>query len=101
MIQYQHIFFIYLFIALEVLFALIKNKVDIKGIELFDHTFLFNAYADDSTFFLKCIFSFKMLVETYEKCSFFSGVKPNVAKCEIAGLGPLKGVVGSLWFKNC
>ena len=38
----------YLFIiALEVLFALIKNKVDIKGIDLFDHIFLFTAYADD------------------------------------------------------
>ena len=44
----------YLFIiALEVFFALIKNKVDIKGIDLFDDTFLFTAYVDDSTFFLK------------------------------------------------
>ena len=44
----------YLFIiALEVIFALIKNKVAIKGIDLFDHTYLFTAYADDSTFFPK------------------------------------------------
>ena len=78
---------------MEVLFSLIKNKVDMKGTELFDHTFLFTAYADDSTFFLKYIFSFKMLVETYGKFSFFSRLKPNVAKCEIAGLRPLKAVV--------
>ena len=38
----------YLFIvALEVLFALIKNKVDIKGVVLYDHTFLFTAYVGD------------------------------------------------------
>ena len=51
-------------IALEVLFVLIKNKVDMKGIDLFDHAFLFPAYADDSTFFLKDISSVKILVET-------------------------------------
>ena len=56
----------YLFImALEVPFALIKNKVDIKGIDLYDHTFLFTAYADDSTFFLKDIFSVKTLIQTF------------------------------------
>ena len=49
-------------ITFEVLFALIKNKVDTKGIDLFDHTFLFTAYADDWTFFLKDISSVKMLV---------------------------------------
>ena len=44
----------YLFIfATEVLFALFKNKVDIKGISLYDHSFIFTAYADDSTYFLK------------------------------------------------
>ena len=80
-------------IALEVLFALIKNKVNIKGIDLYDHTFLFTAYADGSTFFLKDISSVKMLVETSKEFSCFSGLNPNAAKCEIAGLGPLKGVL--------
>ena len=42
-IQYQHVFFI---ITLEVVFALIKNKVDIKGIDLYDHTFLFTALVE-------------------------------------------------------
>ena len=66
----------YLFIiALEVFFALIKNKVDIKSIDLFDHIFLFTAYADESTFFLKDISSVKMLVETFNEFSCFSGLK--------------------------
>ena len=66
----------YLFIiALEVFFALIKNKVDIKSIDLFDHIFLFTAYADESTFFLKDISSVKMLVETFKEFSCFSGLK--------------------------
>ena len=69
-IQYQHVFFI---ITLEVVFALIKNKVDIKGIDLYDHTFLFTA-----------------LVETLKEFSCISGLKPNIAKCKLAGLGPLK-----------
>ena len=84
----------YLFIiALEVLFALIKNKVHIKGIVLYDHTFLITAYADGSTFFLKEISSVKMLAENFKKFLCFSGLKPNITKCEIAGLVPLKGVL--------
>ena len=78
---------------MEVLFALIKNKVDIKGIVLYDRTFLFTADADDSTFFFEDISSVKILVETFKEFSCFSGLKPNITKCEIAGLGPLKGVL--------
>ena len=84
----------YLFIiALEVFFALIKNKVDIKSIDLFDHIFLFTAYADESTFFLKDISSVKMLVETFKEFSCFSGLKWNIAKSENSCLDPLKGVL--------
>ena len=46
----------YLFIlVLEVLFISIKNNQNIKGLEIFKHEFLYTAYADDSTFFLKNI----------------------------------------------
>ena len=38
--------------AFKVLFALIKSKVVIQGIELYYHLFLFIVYADDSTFFV-------------------------------------------------
>ena len=42
-----------------------------------------------------------MLVETFKEFSRFSGLKPNIAKCEIAGLVPERGPRGSLWFKSC
>lgn len=54
---------------MEFLFTLIKTQELIKGIEIFDYCFLFTVYADDST---------------------FSGLKPNIGKCEIAGIGLLK-----------
>ena len=44
----------YIFIiALEILFILIKSNNDIQGLEIFNHIFLYSAYADDTTFFLK------------------------------------------------
>ena len=72
---------------------MIKNKVDIKSIVLYDHTFLFTAYAYDSTFSLKGISSVKMLVESFKEFTSFSGLKPNIAKREIAGSGPVTGVL--------
>ena len=42
-----------LIIALEVVFSLIKASPDIEGLQFFSHTFLYYAYADDTTFFLK------------------------------------------------
>ena len=42
----------YLFIlVLEILFLCIKKHPEIKGIEIFEHCFLYTAYADDTTFF--------------------------------------------------
>ena len=44
----------YIFIlALEVLSFLVRNNKDIKGLNIFDHLFLYTAYADDTTFFLE------------------------------------------------
>ena len=34
-----------------------------------------------------------MVVETFKEFSCFSGLKPSIAKCKIAGLGALKGVL--------
>ena len=77
-------------IALEVLFTLIKSKDNINGIDLYDYSFLFTVYADDSTFFLKDIASVKILVHTFKVFSCFSGLKPNINKCKISGLEILK-----------
>ena len=84
----------YLFIlALEVLFELIKNNDDIRGITIFNHAFLYTAFADDSTFSLNDLLSVKNLIDTFTVFSLFSGLKANFSKCEIAGLGSLKGVL--------
>ena len=37
-------------LVLEILFLLIKKHPEIKGIEKFEHCFLYTAYADDTTF---------------------------------------------------
>ena len=44
----------YLFIiALEVFFSLIKANPNIEDLQFFTHTFLYSAYADYTTLFLK------------------------------------------------
>ena len=80
----------YLFIlAVELLFVFIKSIENIKGIEIFKYIFLYIAYADDSTFFLRDILSVK---EPINQFYHFYGLKANIGKCEIAGIGFLKGV---------
>ena len=42
----------YLFIiALEIIFAMIKSNPNIKGINIFNHNYLYTAHADDTIFF--------------------------------------------------
>ena len=79
-------------LALEILFVLIKTKPDIAGLTIFDHWYFYSAYADDTTFFLKDTISIKNMVDTFHLFSEFSGLKPNLSKCEITGIGVLKGV---------
>ena len=83
----------YLFVlALEILFQLIKPKPEIKRLTIFDHCYLYSAYADDTTFFLQDTISIKHMVDVFYLFSYFSGLKPNLKKSEIAGIGALKGV---------
>ena len=83
----------YLFIlALEVLFVFIKSNENIKGIETFKYVFLCTAYTDDSTFFLRDILSAKELINSFNRFFHFSDLRANIGKCEIAGIGSLKGV---------
>ena len=53
---------------------------------------MYTAYADDSTFFLRDILSVKELINSFNQFYHFSGLKANIGKCEIAGIGSLKGV---------
>ena len=92
----------YLFIlALEVVFSLIKANPDIEGLQFFSHTFLYSAYADDTTFFLRNEKSATEVIKTFDKFSLFSGLKINNAKCEIAGIGVKKGVKMALCGMDC
>ena len=78
-----------LILALEVLFIFIKSNENIKGTEIFKFVFLYTAYADDSTLFLRDIHQLK---NSFNQFYHFSGLKANIGKCEIAGIGSLKGV---------
>ena len=63
-----------------------------KCLYIFDHCYLYSAYADGSTFFIKDINSIKKMVNSFHIFSRFSGLRPNLSKCEIAGIRVLKGV---------
>ena len=77
---------------LEVLFVFIKSNENIKGIEIFKQVFLYTAYADDSTFYLRDISSVTQLINSFSQFYHFSGLKVNIEKCEITGIDSLKGV---------
>ena len=71
---------------------MIKSNPNIKGLNIFNHNYLYTAYADDTTFFLNDQKSIRELMKTFKLFSKFSGLKPNILKCEVAGIGSLKGV---------
>ena len=77
---------------LEIVFQVVKEVSNIKGFKIFQKKFIYTAYADDTTFFIKNVESVINLLETFKHISQFSGLKPNKSKCEISGIGVLKGV---------
>ena len=93
----------FLFIlTLEILFIDLKSKPpEIEGMIIFDYNYLCSAYANDTTFFLKDIISVKRMVENFLFFSYFSGLKPNLTKSEIAGIGVLKGVQVAVYGMCC
>ena len=86
---------------MEVVFSLIKANPDIEGLQFFRHTFLYTAYADDSTFFLRNEKSATDVIKTFDKFSLFSGLKISNAKWKIAGIGVKKGVKMALCGMGC
>ena len=83
----------YLFnLALEILFVLIKENPHIKWSNISYHCYLYSVYVDDTIFFLKDVNSIKIMVNSFHIFSRFSGLRPNLSKCETAGMGVLKGV---------
>ena len=92
----------YLFIlVLEIVFVFTKESKKISSLNIFNKTFLYTAYADDSTFFLKDTKTVKELMNIFDTFSKFSGLKPNKSKCEITGISALKGVQVALCGRRC
>ena len=79
-------------LGLEILFILIKNDPNIKGISIFEYCYLYTAYANNTIFVLKDENPIVHLPEKLKLFSDFSGLKSNTTKCEVAGIGVLKGV---------
>ena len=67
-------------LALEVLFILIKSKSEIEGMTIFDYNYLYSAYADDTTFFLKDIISLEHMVDTFDFFSVLFRIKTKFKK---------------------
>ena len=88
-------------IVLEVVFRIIKETSNIEGFEIFQKKFIYTAYANDTTFFLKNTESVINLLEIFKHFSQFSGLKPNKSKCEIAVRGVLKGMKVALCGMRC
>ena len=92
----------YLFIlVLEILFLCIKEKKNIKGLNICNDIFLYTTYADDTTFFLKDKASLIEVIKPFDIFSSFSGLKPKKYKCEVAGMGALKEVKMALCGMKC
>ena len=92
----------YLFIlVLEIAILFIMQNENINGLNIFEKTFLYTAYANDTTFFLKDEKSVIELMKTFDIFSIFSGFKTNKSKCEIAGSSALKGLKLALCGMEC
>ena len=92
----------YLFtLVLEIAILFIMQNENINGLNIFEKTFLYTAYADDTTFFLKDEKSVIELMKTFDIFSIFSGFKTNKSKCEIAGSSALKGLKLALCGMEC
>ena len=93
---------VYLFIlVLEVAFLYIKENKNIKDINIFNNVFLYSAYADNTTFFVRDEDSAIEVMNPFDKFSLLTGLKTDKTKCEIAGIGALKGVSLALCGMDC
>ena len=65
---------------------------------MFNHNFLYTAYADNTAFFKKK--NYKNL-KSFDYFSLFSDLKFNKTKCEIAGIGVLRRIKLALCGMKC
>ena len=95
-------YFSYLFIlVLEIVFIFVKESENVQGLRIFNNQLLYTAYANGTTFLLSDENSITEVILIFEHFSIFSGLKPNNAKCERAGIGVLKGIRIALCGMEC
>ena len=80
----------YFFLVSEVVFTVIKSNQNIDKLRIFEHGFLYTAYANDTTLFIKDQTSVIEILKVFDQISNISGLNPNKSKCEITGIGALK-----------
>ena len=87
----------YLFIiVLEIFFIMVRSNNSINLLRILDFVYLLSAYADATTFFVSDLDSVKAIFETFDNFSLFSGMKINLSKCELAGIGVKRSVLTAL-----
>ena len=77
------------------MFYRIKSNQNIQPINIFDHDFLYTAYAGKTTFLSKE--GFCNILNAFDKYYSISGLKSNKSKYKIAGIGILKGVKAGIY----
>ena len=83
----------YLFIiVLEVFFIMVRSNNSINPLRILDFVYLLSAYADDTTLFVSDLDSVEAIFDTFDNFSLFSGMKINLSKCELAGIGVKRSV---------
>lgn len=75
-----------------IFFVLLRKDFKIKGINIFEHCFLYITYVYDTTPFLENSQSTGHLVEIDKTFTVFSELKPNLTKEEIERTETMKGV---------
>ena len=86
---------------LEATFCVIKSNKNIKGLNIFNHEFLYIVYANYTTFFLKEKISVFEALNNSHKSSLVSGLSLNITKCEISSTDTLKGVNVAICDMKC
>ena len=76
-------------------FLSIKKNKNIKGLNIFNHTFL------NKTFFLNDKESLIEVMKVFDIFSSFSGLKLNKSKCEVTGSGAVKEPKQALCGMKC
>ena len=83
-------------IVLEIFFIMLRSNRNIKRLRVLDFEYLLTAYADDTTFFIADIDSVKIIFDTFDNFSMFSGMRVNQSKCELTGIGVKKNELTAL-----